>query len=886
VASDTSDGGGQAAAKGMRVLRFLFGLVLLGGLAGVGFVALTLWYFNRDLPDYTQLGDYQPPVVTRVQAGDGRLVAEYATEKRVFVPVKAMPPLVIKAFLAAEDKNFYSHPGVDFEAMLRAGLMDVVRHFAGRRPVGASTITQQVAKNFLVGNELSLQRKIREALLALKMEKVLSKDRILELYLNEIYLGGGNYGVAAAALNYFNKSLDDLSLGEMAFLAALPKAPNNYNPARNQEAAKARRDWVLDRMVEAGFITADEARKAQEPPVELHKRDETELVKADYFAEEVRRELVARYGDKDLYQAGLSVRTSLDPKLQGFADQALRQGLISYDRRHGYRGALGHIDIRGEWWTKLASLALPPGADEVGWRLAVVLGTDADGASIEFADQSTGRIPFDELKWAKKPLDEAKVGPPPRNAGDVAAAGDMILVEPLKVEPPKDNKAKAQPVAAGSAAPLPAAPKEPLFGLRQIPAVSGAIVAIDPHTGRVLAMTGGFSYEMSQFNRAIQAKRQTGSAIKPFIYMASFDRGYTPSTVVLDAPITIDLGPDQPPWTPKNFDNKVFGPTTIRVGLEQSHDLMTVRLGQAIGLDAVGGTVEKFGIMDHMPREYSMLLGAGETTVLKLTTAYAMIVNGGKRITPSFIDRVQDRNGATIYRVDQRPCEGCTNVAWANQDPPGLPDPREQIEDPTTAYQIVHVLEGVIERGTGRIIASIGKPLAGKTGTSNGPNDTWFVGFSPNLAVGVFVGFDQPVPLGSREQGATVAAPVFKDFMAAALQDTPGIPFRVPPGIRLARVNATTGRLAEPGDKNVIFEAFKPGSEPTGDEPGVTVGDAPDWGGGPDAPLPPPGAGDSGDAGGVSALPPGSAAPGAAITPAPRPIPTRTTPAAGTGGLY
>src|SRR5215470_5686927 len=551
----------------MRILRFLFGLVLVGALGVAGFAALTLWYFNRDLPDYTQLGDYQPPVVTRIQAGDGRLLAEYATEKRVFVPVKAMPPLVIKAFLAAEDKNFYSHPGVDFEAMLRAGLMDIVRHFSGRRPVGASTITQQVAKNFLVGNELSVQRKIREALLALKMEKALSKDRILELYLNAIYLGGGNYGVAAAALNYFNKSLDDLTLSEMAFLAALPKAPNNYNPSRFQEAAKSRRDWVLARMVEAGFITAEEALKAQEPPVVLRKRDETEVVKADYFAEEVRRELLARYGDKDLYEAGLSVRTSLDPKLQAFADQSLRQGLIAYDRRHGYRGALGHVDIRGDWGARLAALALPAGADEVGWRLAVVLSTDADGASIGLADRSSGRIPFDELKWAKKPLEEAKVGPPPRNPGEVLAPSDVILVEPVKAELPKDNKPKAQPVAAATAGTAPQASKEPLFSLRQIPAVSGAIVALDPHNGRVFAMAGGFSYEMSQFNRAIQAKRQTGSAIKPFIYMSAFDHGYTPSTVVLDAPITIDLGPGQPPWSPRNFDNKVFGPTTIRVGL-------------------------------------------------------------------------------------------------------------------------------------------------------------------------------------------------------------------------------------------------------------------------------------------------------------------------------
>lgn len=630
----------------MKFLKFLFGFGLGVALLGSAFLALTLWYFNRDLPDYTQLIDYQPAIVSRVQAGDGRLLAEYATEKRIFVPVKAIPPLVIHAFLAAEDKNFYTHPGVNFLSMARAALTDIARLRSNRRPEGASTITQQVAKNFLLGNEVSLRRKIKEALLALKMEQVLSKDRILELYLNEIYLGGGNYGVAAAALNYFNKSLDELDLGEAAVLGALPKAPNNYNPDRNSEAARARRDLVIDRMVEAGFVSAAEGEAAKAKPIVTHRRNETQLVKADYFAEEVRRELLARYGDKDLYEAGLSVRTSLDPRLQTDADQAMRSGLVAYDRRHGYRGPVGHIDVRGDWWTRLSAMPLPAGADEVGWHLAVVLGTEGEDATIGLADHSTGRIPGDELTWARKPLENARVGPPPRTAADVFAVGDVVLVEPLKTEAAAKDKAKS------------AAASVPRYGLRQIPAISGAIVAIDPHTGRVLAMSGGFSYEMSQFNRAIQAKRQTGSAIKPFIYMAALDHGYTPSSIILDAPITIDLGPGQPPWTPKNFDNKVFGPTTIRVGLEQSHDLMTVRLGQAIGLDTVADAVERFGIMDKMPREYSMLLGAGETTVLRLTAAYAMIVNGGKRITPTFIDRVQDRNGATIYRVDKRACEG------------------------------------------------------------------------------------------------------------------------------------------------------------------------------------------------------------------------------------
>jgi len=869
----------------MKFLKFLFGFGLGVALLGAAFLVLTLWYFNRDLPDYSQLKDYQPAIVSRVQAGDGRLLAEYATEKRVFVPVKAIPPLVIHAFLAAEDKNFYTHPGVNFLSMARAALTDIARLRSNRRPEGASTITQQVAKNFLLGNEVSMRRKIKEALLALKMEEVLSKDRILELYLNEIYLGGGNYGVAAAALSYFNKSLDELSIGEAAVLGALPKAPNTYNPERNPEAATARRDLVIDRMVEAGFITAAEGGAAKAKPIITHHRSETQLVKADYFAEEVRRELLARYGDRDLYQAGFSVRTSLDPRLQTIADQALRAGLIAYDRRHGYRGPVGHVDIRSEWWTRLAAMPLPAGADEVGWKLAVVLSTEGEDAIIGLANHSAGRIPGEELSWARKPLENARVGPAPRGAADVFNVGDVILVEPLSAEAGAKDAAK-EPAKEKT---KPAAASVARYGLRQIPAISGAIVAMDPHTGRVLAMAGGFSYEMSQFNRAIQARRQTGSAIKPFIYMAALDHGYTPSSVILDAPITIDLGPGQPPWTPKNFDNKIFGPTTIRVGLEQSHDLMTVRLGQAIGLDTVGDAVERFGIMDKMPREYSMLLGAGETTVLKLTSAYAMIVNGGKQITPTFIDRVQDRNGTTIYRVDQRACDGCGNVDWDNQPPPDLADPRKQIEDPTTAYQIVHILEGVVERGTGRIIAAVGKPLAGKTGTSNGPNDTWFEGFSPDLAVGVFVGFDQPATLGAREQGATTAAPIFRDFMAAALKDTPGIPFRVPPGIRLVRVNATTGQLARSGDRPVIFEAFKPGTEPTGDEPPVVVGDVTPADS--DEPMS-AGPGDSGESTPLSAatapalpsLPPGPTPPSS--TPAAAPAPARTAPAGGTGGLY
>jgi penicillin-binding protein 1A len=790
----------------MRILKVLIFLAVLAGLAGASVAGLAVWYFGRDLPDYQQLANYQPPIVTRVHAGDGRLLAEYATEKRIFVPIKSMPPLIIHAVLAAEDKNFYTHPGVDPMSMLRAAVTDVLRFGSGRRPVGASTITQQVAKNFLLTNQLSLERKVKEALIAIRMEQALSKDRILELYLNEIYLGSGAYGVAAAAMTYFNKSLDELTPEEAAFLAGLPKAPNNYNPQRNPEAAKERRDYVLDRMMESGFVSQAEGRAAEAKPITLRRRLETEVLRADYFTEEVRRELMQRYGEKGLYASGLSVRTSLDSNLQRIATKALRDALIAYDRRHGYRGPLARIDVSGDWLPRFKAIPLPAGADEVDWRLAVVLAVTPGSVQVGLADGTRGDVPFEEMKWARKQLPETQVGPVPGKPSDVLAAGDVVLVQSLS---PKDLRSGAK--ANG------------FFTLRQIPQVSGAFIAMDPHTGRVLAMEGGFSYEMSQFDRATQAKRQTGSAIKPFVYLAALDHGFTPSTIVLDGPLVLDQGPNLPKWTPANYERKFFGPVPLRVGIEESLNLVTARVGATIGLDVVADYTQRFGIYDHMPLEYSYVIGAGETTPMRLTTGYAMLVNGGKKITPTFIDRVQDREGITIYRADARACTGCNNVAWNGQQPPELPDNRQQIVDPGSAYQIVSLLEGVIQRGTGRSILAVGKPLAGKTGTTNDSNDTWFVGFSPDLVAGVFIGFDQPHTLGRRETGATVAAPAFRDFMSAALKDKPATPFRIPPGIRLVRVNPTTGQLAKAGDKNVIFEAFKPGTEPTSAGSGMMV---------------------------------------------------------------
>jgi penicillin-binding protein 1A len=853
----TVSGGGVAPAErrartdgeGMKkILKVLFFLVLVAGLFAVSGAGLAVWYFGRDLPNYQQLADYQPPIVSRVHSGDGRLMGEYAIEKRVFVPVKEMPPLVIHAVLAAEDKNFYTHPGIDLASVMRAAATDLLRFGSNRRPVGASTITQQVAKNFLLTNEVSLQRKVKEALIALRLEQVLSKDRILELYLNEIYLGGGAYGIAAAALNYFNKSLDELTLEEAAFLAALPKAPNNYNPVRFPEAAKARRDWVIDRMVESGFVTSEQARAAALRPIVTRRRDEEQTTPASYFTEEVRRELLMRYGEKGLYQSGLSVRTSLDSTLQITADAALRLALIGYDRRHGWRGPVTHVDAGADWRERLKGLTTPAGAADAGWRMAVVLGLQGDAAEIGLGDGTRARIPFEEMRWARKVLGEGRLGPAPRSPADIVAVGDVVLVEAVKA-------------AAGRGAGTP-----PLYTLHQIPEVSGALVALDPHTGRVLAMTGGFSYEITQFNRATQAKRQTGSAIKPFIYLAAMDHGFTPSTLVLDAPFAVDLGPGQPKWKPENYTHKFYGAVPLRVGIEQSRNLMTARLGTVLGLDTVGEYVERFGIMEHMPRVYAMLLGAEETSPLKLTVAYAMLVNGGKRINPTFIDRVQDRNGATIYRADARPCEGCRDVEWTGQAPPELPDTREQIADPRSTYQIVSILQGVVDRGTGHAIASLGKPLAGKTGTTNDSDDTWFVGFSPDLAVGVFIGYDTPRSLGDHETGGSVAVPAFKEFMAVALKDKPAIPFRIPTGIRLVRVNAATGKLARAGDRNVIFEAFKPGTEPDDSNVvvngyGTTDDDSTALGASPATPI-------GGDGGGEGVGTP------------------RTVPASGTGGLY
>lgn len=785
----------------MRALLIGLSALALIAIGGLVAVFLIIQHYSQGLPDHRTLADYQPKVVTRLHAGDGELLAEFSTEKRIFVPVASIPKLVKNAFIAAEDKNFYQHKGVDPEGIVRAAMTDLKNLHSERRPVGASTITQQVARNFLLTNEVSVSRKVKEMILAYRIEQVLSKAQILELYLNEIYLGLSSYGVAAASLDYFDKPMDELTVAEAAFLAALPKAPDRYYREKNREAALERRNYVIGRMLEDSYITDAQAKTATAEPLVIHPAKEAEIVPAGHFTEEVRRELLQKYGKDGLYGGGLSVRTTLDPKLQAIAVKSLRDGLVNYDERHGWRGPVTHLPNLSSWAAQLSKVAPPEGAES--WRLAAVLEAGADAAKIGFADGTTAALTIADMKWTNR-----------TKVSTVVQTGDVILVEWVEVPAAKPTPAKKGEDKAKSTAPA-----AYHYMLRQIPEVNGALVALDPHTGRVLALVGGMSYASSEFDRATQAYRQPGSSFKPFVYLAALDSGFTPSTIVLDAPVEIDQGPGLPLWRPVNFDHEFLGPLPLRVALEKSLDAATVRVGQAIGVPKVVEYAKKFGIADNLPPFISTVIGSGETTLMRLATAYAEIDNGGKQIVPTLIDRVQDRTGKTLFRHDTRPCDGCLNAAWSGQPVPEIPDNRPQIQDPRTAYEMVEMLEGVVQRGTARTIASLGYPLAGKTGTTNDAKDLWFIGFSPDLVVGTYVGFDEPKSLGRREQGATTAAPIFKEFMGMALANVSPVPFRIPPGLRLVHVDAYSGEPAPSGDSDAMWEAFLPGTEPGVEHP-------------------------------------------------------------------
>ena len=803
-----------------RIVAGLFAVGALTAVAGGLFAWTTYERYAADLPTLDGLRHYQPRVMSRVYAGDSRLIAELATERRIFVPISAIPDVVKQAFLSAEDQKFWTHRGVDPLAIARAGWMDLMQYGQGRRPIGASTITQQVAKNMLLGNEVSVARKVKELILAVRIDQSMSKEHVLELYLNEIYLGLQSYGVAAAAQAYFNKSLDELTLPEAAFLAVLPKAPNNYNPFRFPDAAKARRDWVIDRMAEDRAITPVQASDAKATPIRPagFRRPET-VAGADWFGEEVRRQLVDRFGADATTQGGYVIRTSLDPALQSAADRALRHGLLAYDRaRGGWRGAVAHLDggpgMRPAWNYRLAALPHPPGMLPE-WTLAVVLEATSDEAKLGWLDRGPGSamhvspMLLSDLAWAR-PVQAQGLGPAPRRMGDVLQAGDVVMAE-LTPASTAQGRTSARPER---------------LQLRQVPAVQGALVSLDPTTGRVLAMSGGWSFEASQFNRATQAQRQPGSSFKPFVYLTALETGLSPSQRVLDAPYVQNLGA-QGQWKPNNYGMTFNGPTPMRVALERSLNLVTVRLAEKVGMEAVAQTAVAFHVVDGMPRVLPASLGAVETTVLRQAAAYAGLAMGGREVFPSMVDSVQDRDGRVIWRAGGLDCRGCGDAGR----PPVLADLRKQVADPASTFQLITMMQGVVSRGSGVAAgAGLNRAIAGKTGTSQDFNDAWFVGFTPDLVTAVWVGFDDNTSLGDKETGGSISAPIWHDYMAAALKTRPSLAFRMPDGLRMAAWDSGSGR---------ITDAWKPGQEPGGSQgtigggegsSGVTVSENPGLG--------------------------------------------------------
>jgi len=771
----------------LRVLGWLFGFGMFMGLVGIGVVGYFVWSISQDLPNYEVLRDYEPPITSRVHAANGQLLAEYARESRLFQPIETVPESVVNAFIAVEDQNFWSHAGISVPGILRAARDNIQRELEGGGGplVGASTITQQVAKNFLLTSDQTWDRKVREILLAFKMESTFTKEEILELYLNEIFFGLNSYGIAAASQNYFDKALYELTLAETAYLAGLPKGPNNYHPFRDPDAAIERRNHVLARMLEEGYISRAEYDEARAAPLNIVPREQgTRLASSGYFVEEVRREIADRYGEDALYGGGLSVRTTLNPELQSYARKALMDGLVEFDQSKGFHGVVDTVELGDDWGAAVHEIE--PLWDVPEWDMAVVVEMEENAATIGLRPESkvdgsvgdervTAQLPGPEISWVPAPLN------------DLLSVGDVIYVKPVEG-------------------------KEGIYTLKQVPEVEGALVAMDPRTGRVLAMAGGFSFDHSEFNRATQAKRQPGSSFKPIVYAAALDNGYTPASVVLDAPLEI-VNDDGSRWRPANYSNQFYGPQTLRRGVENSRNVMTVRLAQDIGMPMIAEYAEMFGLYDNLLPVLAMALGSGETTDMKMTAAFATIANGGRRIEPTLIDRVQDRHGETVYRHDARVCDGCNADAWNNQAAPSIVDNREQILDPMTAYQITSMMEGVVQRGTGTRVRQLGRPVAGKTGTSSDYKDAWFVGFTPELAVGVYVGFDTPRSMGSSATGGSLAAPIFTDFMEKALAGTPPTPFAPPPGMTQVWIDPGSGVRALAGQE-AILEAFKPGTGP------------------------------------------------------------------------
>jgi len=743
--------------------KLFAGIILLG----LFFTFSTLWYFSADLPDYKILAEYKPPISSRVHSGEGQLIAEYALQKRLFIPYDSIPRKVINSFLSAEDKNFFSHPGIDAKSITRAVIKNIKNIFSEKRLEGASTITQQVAKNFLLTNEVSLKRKIKEAILAFRIERAYSKERIMELYLNQIYLGEGTYGIAAASLEYFDKAVNELSYEEAALLAALPKAPSKYNPNKSYERAKLRRDIVLRNLYENSYINKDQYENLKIKKIITKKRKIKIFEEANFYSEEVRRIVSNTYGYDSLYKGGLSIRTPLKSNYQIEALKALREGLEEYDRRHGWRGPV--TNIKQVNWQKFIKEFVPD--KSLNWKLAKVIDVKKLISKIELENKEIGYLDFKNAGWTRK-----------KSFEEVLEPNDIIYVKKIK-------KKK--------------------WILKQLPKINGAIVVMDPFTGRVLAMAGGFSFKLSEFNRATQAKRQPGSAFKPFVYAAALENGFTPSTLILDAPFVMDQGEGLKTWKPENYGKKFYGPSTLRVGIEKSRNLMTVRVAQKLGFEKISKITNSFGIYKDVPELLSVSLGAQETTLVQLTNAYCSFVNGGKKVTPIFIDRIQDRRGKTIFNADKRKCLGCQEISYLKAEVPLIEDSREQIISPETAYQITSMMEGVIKRGTGRKLRNLNLPLAGKTGTTNKNMDAWFLGFTSKLVIGTYVGFDEPKSLGKYETGAKAALPIFKKFIQNVVKKKEALPFKVPNDINLVMVDVETGLQPNNKTKKIIYESFK-----------------------------------------------------------------------------
>ena len=758
----------------LNFLNFSIKFIIIFFSVVLFFVFSTLWYFSIGLPDYKKLTNYQPPISSRVYSEKNKLIAEYALEKRLFIPFESIPEKVINSFLSAEDKNFFSHPGIDAKGILRAVINNIKNVSQNKRLEGASTITQQVAKNFLLTNEVSIKRKIKEAILAFRIERTYSKKRILELYLNQIYLGQGTYGIAAASLEYFNKSIKDLSYPEAALLAALPKAPSKYNPYKYSEVAKFRRNLVLKNLLDNNFISKKQFNLFKNSEIELKKRKIEILNEANSYTEEVRRKVKNIYGFEKLYSQGLNIKTPLKIEYQIQALKSLRKGIESYDRRRGWRGPITNKFKDKNWQNKVKRYKLDP---TLNWKLSEIISTDNNKIRFRILDKNIknkkeGIINQANIKWTLKQKKFLK---------DTHEIGDIIFVK-------NENDS---------------------WKIKQYPKVNGGIVILDPHSGDVLALVGGFNFKTSEFNRVTQAKRQPGSAFKPIVYAAALEKGFAPNTIILDAPFVESQGVGLKDWKPENYGKKFYGPSTFRKGIEYSRNLMTVRIAKKLGLDEILSLSKKLEIYEDIPELLSVSLGAAETTLIKLTSSYAPFVNGGRKIKPKLISRIQDRRGKTIFQKKNKKCFGCDKFIDSEIEFPKIVNTGKEVFSKETAYQMTSILQGTVERGTAKKLRTLEVPLAGKTGTTNDNFDAWFIGFSSNLVIGVYVGYDNPKSLGKNETGSKVALPIFKDFVENTLYKNDFNDFEIPENIYLTSLNYDTGSMSDLGEKNSIIEALK-----------------------------------------------------------------------------